>query len=152
MLNDKTVLLTFINGNGVGDTIAGVENDTGGTTRSVQREHSLDGDVHGGGVEGLEHDLSHLLPVGLRVEGSLSQEDGVLLGGDTKFVVEGVMPDLFHIVPVGDNAVLNGVLQGEDTTLGLSLISDVGVLLAHTDHHTLEKDGKLERMELKTLI
>ena len=42
-------------------------------------------------------------------------ESGVLLGGDTQLVVEGVMPDLLHVVPVGHNAVLNGVLQGEDT-------------------------------------
>jgi hypothetical protein len=30
----------------------------------------LDGDVHGGDVESLEHDLGHLLSVGLGVEGS----------------------------------------------------------------------------------
>jgi hypothetical protein len=46
------------------------------------------------------------------------------------------MPDLLHIVPVGDNTVLNGVLEGQDTSLGLSLITDVGILLSHTDHHT----------------
>merc|ERR1719293_88592 len=45
--------------------------DSGGTARGVQGEHSLDGDVHGGHVEGLEHDLGHLLPVGLGVEGGL---------------------------------------------------------------------------------
>ncbi len=40
-------------------------------------------------------------------------------------VVEGVMPDLLHIVPVGNDSVLNGVLEGQDTTLGLGLITDV---------------------------
>ena len=39
----------------------------------------------------------------------------MLLGGDTQLVVEGVVPDLLHVVPVGDDAVLDGVLQGEDT-------------------------------------
>ena len=38
---------------------------------------------------------------------------------------------------VGDDSVLDGVLQGEDTPLGLGLVTDVGVLLSHTDHHTL---------------
>merc|ERR1712127_826620 len=47
------------------------------------------------------------------------------------------MPDLLHIVPVGDDSVLNGVLQGEDTSLGLGLVTDVGVLLSHTDHDSL---------------
>merc|ERR1712203_1190336 len=70
--------ITFIDGDGVGNTITGVHDNTGGTARGVQREDSLDGNVHGGHVEGLEHDLGHLLPVGLGVEGSLSQEDGLL--------------------------------------------------------------------------
>merc|ERR1719385_114285 len=129
--------ITLVDGDGVGDTIAGVHDDTGGTAGGVQGEHSLDGDVHGGHVEGLEHDLGHLLAVGLGVEGSLSQEDGLLLGGHTQLVVEGVVPDLLHVVPVGDDAVLDGVLQGEDTSLGLGLVTDVGVLLSHTDHDTL---------------
>ena len=82
-------------------------------------------------------------PVGLGVEGSLCQKDGVLLGGDTQLVVEGVMPDLLHVVPVGDNTVLDGVLEGKDTSLGLGLITDVGVLVAHTNHHTLEEISEI---------
>ena len=73
--------------------------------------------------------LSHFLAVGLGVEGSFGQEDGVFLGGDTQLVVEGVVPDLLHVVPVGDDTVLDRVLQGEDASLGLSLVSDIGVLL-----------------------
>merc|ERR1712015_246883 len=129
--------VTLVDGDSVGDTITGVKDDTSGTAGGVQGEHSLDGDVHGGGVGGLEHDLGHLLPVGLGVEGSLGEEDGLLLGGNAELVVEGVVPDLLHVVPVGDDSVLNGVLQGEDTPLGLGLVTDVGVLLSHTDHHTL---------------
>ena len=48
-----------------------------------------------------------------------------------------VVPDLLHVIPVGDDSVLNGVLEGEDTSLGLGLISNIGILLSHTDHHTL---------------
>ena len=39
----------------------------------------------------------------------------MLLGGDTQLIVEGVVPDLLHVVPVGDDTVLNGVLQSQDT-------------------------------------
>lgn len=127
---------TLVNRDDVGDTITGVEHDTGGTTGSVQGQDGLDRHVEGGGVEGLEDDLGHLLSVGLGVDGSLSQQDGVLLGSDTELVVEGVVPDLLHVVPVGDDTVLNGVSQSQDTTLGLGLITDVGVLLTHTDHDT----------------
>merc|ERR1719187_429986 len=129
--------ITFIDGDGVGDTITGVHDNTGGTTRGVQGEDSLDGNIHGGHVEGLEHDLGHLFAVSLRVEGSLSQEDGLFLRGNAELIVEGVMPDLLHIIPVGDDSVLNGVLEGEDTSLGLGLVTDIGILLSHTDHHTL---------------
>merc|ERR1719193_2336464 len=70
--------ITFIDGDSVGHTISRVHDDTGGTAGSVQGQHSLDGDIHGGHVEGLKHDLGHLLPVGLGVEGSLSEQDGLL--------------------------------------------------------------------------
>merc|ERR1712142_1453147 len=129
--------ITFIDGDTVGDTISGVHDNTSGTARGIEGEDSLDGYIHGGHVEGLEHDLGHLLTVSLGVEGSLSKEDGLLLRGDTELIVEGVVPDLLHIIPVGDDPVLNGVLEGKDTSLGLSLISNIGILLSHTDHNTL---------------
>ena len=59
--------------------------------------------------------LGHLLSVGLGIERGFGEEDGVLLGGNAKLVVEGVVPDLLHVVPVGDDSVLNGVLEGQDT-------------------------------------
>merc|ERR1719347_1053129 len=111
--------------------------DTSGTARGVEGENSLDGNIHGGSVECLEHDLGHLLPVGLGVEGSLSEEDGLLLRSYTELVVHGVVPDLLHVVPVGDDSVLHGVLEGEDAPLGLGLVTYIGVLLSHTHHDSL---------------
>merc|ERR1719479_845254 len=78
-----------------------------------------------------------ITPVSLGVEGGLGKKDWVLLGGNSQLIVEGVVPDLLHVIPVGHDAVLNGVLQGEDTPLGLGLVTDVGVLLSHADHDTL---------------
>jgi len=129
--------ITLIDGDVVGDTISGVHDHTGGTTGGIEGENGLDGNIHGGHVEGLEHDLSHLLTVSLGVEGSLSEEDGLFLRGNTELIVEGVVPDLLHVIPVGDDSVLDGVLQGEDTSLGLGLVTDIGVLLSHTDHDSL---------------
>ena len=118
-------------------TITRVHHNAGGAARGIEGEHGLDGNIHCRCVEGLKHDLSHLLPVGLGVEGSLSEEDGVFLGSHTELIVEGVVPDLLHVIPVGDDAVLDGVLQGEDTPLALGLVSHIGILLAHADHDTL---------------
>jgi len=129
--------ITLIDWDVVGNSITGVKHDTGGSAGGVEGEDSLDSDVHGWEVEGLEHDLGHLLSVGLWVEWGLGEEGWALLWGDSELVVVGVVPDLLHIVPVGDDTVLDWVLQGEDTSLGLSLVSDVAVLLAHTDHDTL---------------
>jgi len=126
--------ITFVDGDTMGDTISGVHDDSGGSSGSIERQHGLDSDIHGGGVEGLEHDLGHFFSVGLGVEGGFSEKDGVLLRGNSELVVEGVMPDLLHVIPVGHNSVFNGVFQGEDSSLGLGLISDIGVLLSHSDH------------------
>ncbi|KAJ0050786.1 hypothetical protein NL108_006141, partial [Boleophthalmus pectinirostris] len=79
--------------------------------------------------------------VGLGVEGSLCEQDRVFFRGHPELVVEGVVPDLLHVVPVGDNAVLDGVLEGQDTPLALGLVSHVAVLLSHTHHHTLRRGG-----------
>merc|ERR1719167_28991 len=129
--------ITFIYWDSMGDTITRVHDDASGTSRSIQGEDSLDGNIHCGHVEGLKHDLGHLLTVSLWVEGSLSKEDGLLLRGNTKLIIKGMVPDLFHIIPVGDDSVFNGVLEGEDTSLGLGFISNIGILLSHTNHHTL---------------
>merc|ERR1719188_907252 len=51
--------ISFIDGDTVGDTVTRVHDDTSGTARGVQGENSLDGNIHGGGVEGLKHDLGH---------------------------------------------------------------------------------------------
>merc|ERR1712223_543888 len=129
--------ITLIDGNSVGDTIARVHDNTSGTTRGIRGEDSLDGNIHGGHVEGLEHDLGHLFTIGLGVEGSFSKEDRLFLRGNTEFIVEGMMPDLLHIIPVGDDTMFNWVFEGKDTSLGLGFISNIGVFLTHTNHHTL---------------
>merc|ERR1711893_391207 len=129
--------ITLIDGDGVGDTITRVHDNTSGTSRGIEGEDSLDGNIHCRHVEGLKHNLGHLLTVSLGVKGSFSKEDGLFLRGDTELIVEGVVPDFLHIIPVGDDSVLNGVLKSEDTSLGLGLVSNIGILLSHTDHHTL---------------
>merc|ERR1719209_799669 len=99
--------ITFIDRDSMGDTITRVHDNTSGTSRGIEGEDSLDGDIHSGHVEGLKHDLSHLLTVSLGVEGSLSKKDRLLLRGNTEFIVEGVMPDLLHVIPVSDDSMLH---------------------------------------------
>ena len=60
----------------------------------------------------------------------------MLLRGDVELVVEGVVPDFLHVVPVGHDAVLDWVLEREDAALRLRLVANVRVLLSHAHHHT----------------
>jgi hypothetical protein len=43
-------------------------------------------------------------------------------------MVEGMVPDLFHIVPVRHDAALDRVLQDQDTGLCIRVIADVAIL------------------------
>jgi len=129
--------ITFVDWDVVGNSITGVQDDTGGSSGSVEGEDGLDGDVHGWEVEGLEHDLGHLFSVSFWVQWSFGEKGWALFWGNSELVVVGVVPDFFHIIPVGDDTVFDWVFQGEDTSFGLGFVSDIGVFLAHTDHNTL---------------
>ncbi len=53
---------------------------------------------------------------------------------DSEFIVEAVMPDFGHIVPVVDDTMLNGIVQLEDTLLGLSFFSNIDFFIIHANH------------------
>lgn len=134
--------VTLVDWDGVTDTIASIKHDTCGTARAAEGQHGLISDKEGWDREGLEHDLDHLLtvllplhhhPVTTRGTRDLAKEDWVLSWVDRELVVEHVVPDLLHIVPVGDETALNWVVQDEDTGLVASLITDIGILVAKSD-------------------
>ena len=124
----ETLALRHRNVTCVRHAISRVQHDTSCATRCIQGQYSLNGYIHCWHVECLKHDLGHLLPVGFRVERSLSEQDRVLLRCDSQFIVECVMPDGLHIIPIGHNPMLYWVLQGQNTTLGLCFISNKGIL------------------------
>ncbi|KFO28696.1 hypothetical protein H920_09916 [Fukomys damarensis] len=51
-------------------------------------------------------------------------------------IVEGVVADLLHVIPAGDDAEPDGVFQGQDASLALAFISHI-VVLAHAQHDVL---------------
>lgn len=115
--------VALVDGHCVRDAVARVEDDARRATGRIQREDGLDRDVERGAVERLEHNLRHLLAVGLRVERRLSEEDGMLLRRDTQFVEERVVPDLLHVIPVGDDTVLDRVFERQDAAFRLCFVS-----------------------------
>lgn len=91
-------------------------------------------DIKAGDVKNLEHNLGHPFSVLLGVEGRFCHQDGMLFGRNSEFVVEGVVPDLLHVVPVCDNSVLDGLLDAEYAPLLLGLTAYVDFLLIETYH------------------
>lgn len=53
------------------------------------------------------------------------------------FVVEGTVPDLLLVIPVGDNAMFVRILQAQDIPLALGLVTYGGVFLAYAHHDAL---------------
>ena len=43
-------------------------------------------------------------------------------------------PNLLHVIPVSNDSVLNRIFQCENTSLGLRLVTDIGVFLVHANH------------------
>ena len=71
----------------------------------------------------------------------------MLGGGDPELVVEAVVPDLGHVVPVVDDAVLDGVGELEHSLLGLRLLAHVGLFVVHAHHDVVVLGGADDRGE-----
>ena len=85
----------------------------------------------------LEENFGHLLAILERIHGRLSNKQRVLFRHAAQLVVKAVVPNLCHVVPVGHNAVLYGVLDVENAAFRLSLVAYVAVLLPCPHHNTV---------------
>jgi hypothetical protein len=65
---------------------------------------------------------------------TFSQKNGMFSWSDSELIVEAVVPDFGHVLPVGDDTVLNGVFQGENSFLCLGFFSDIRLFVIHPDH------------------
>ena len=61
----------------------------------------------------------------------------MFLGGYLELVVEGIVPNLLHIVPICYITMFDRILECQDASLGLSLVADIRIFLAHSDHDTI---------------
>jgi len=126
--------VTFVDWDGMGNTITRVDNATSDSTGGVEREDGLDSDVELGSIEVLEEDLDHSFSVLLWVSGGFSKEGTLVIRRDAKLFVIAMMPDFFHIIPVVDDTVLDGVVELENTSFLLGFFSYVAILLFSGGH------------------
>jgi len=61
----------------------------------------------------------------------------MLVRHDTQLIEKSVVPNLFHVIPIIDNSVLNRILEQQNTSLGHGVVTHVRVSLSSTNHHTL---------------
>jgi hypothetical protein len=57
--------------------------------------------------------LSHFFSVCFWVQSCFCQQDWVFFRRYLKFIVESMMPDLYHVIPVGHSTTLNRIAQGK---------------------------------------
>ena len=74
---------------------------------SVQCQHCLYSHVDAAEVVFLEHDVAHLLSILEGVHGWFGEEDLAAGGVDLHFLVKGVVPEVFHVVPALYDAILH---------------------------------------------
>ncbi len=110
----------------VGDTIANVDDDAGHKTcdknektkqltdeftnlrvqrtLSVERQDGLDGNVRRVEFVLFKHHFKHLLAIVNGIEGRLGEQNSAVGGVNLQLVVEGVVPNVAHVLPIAHNA------------------------------------------------
>lgn len=96
-------------------------------TLRIQSQHSLNSHINTPKTIPLEHDLAHLLAVPEGIHGRFGEEDLAATGVDLHLVEEGVVPEVLHVVPFLDDAVLHriGNLEHGASSGGLVAAHDV---------------------------
>lgn len=101
--------ITFVDGCCMCGLVIRVHDNAGGVPRCIKEQHGLNGHIHAGVLKVPIIVYFTSLWV-LRFGGGLSQKHQVLLMAYTQLTVEGMVPDLLHIILVGHNALLDRVI------------------------------------------
>lgn len=85
-------------------------------------------------VEGLEHYFGHLFALVASVCRRFCQEHVVLLWRHLEFLLESMVPNLFHIVPVVHKPSLDRFFQHQNSSFLDRLITHIRIFLVHAHH------------------
>lgn len=101
-------------------------------TLRIKRKHSLNCDIHPSKSILLKHDLRHPLPICLWVHRRLGKKYLASLRIDAKFLIESIVPQNLHVLPITNDTMLHGL--GD-----LEVVAVLGGLVA--DHDVLDDGG-----------
>merc|ERR1719265_294331 len=65
----------------------------------------------------------------------------------TQLIVESVVPDLFHVVPIRHDPMLDWIFQSQNTSLALCLVANIAVFLVHSNHDAWHLGTAYDRRE-----
>ncbi len=119
--------VAFENGHRVGDSVSGINHDSGRSSTRVQTQHGLNRHVELGHLEGVEHNRNHFFPVFLGVHGRFGQQTGVFVGFHSQLVLVTVVPDFLHGVPVLDDSVFDRVLESQNAFFNFQYLFWLGL-------------------------
>lgn len=126
--------VSFVDWNGMRNSVTRVEDNTRCTSRRVKRENTLYAHIEAWNVKNFKHDLGHLLTILLVVDWSFSKKDRMFFWRNSKFRVESMMPNFLHIVPIVNDSALNGVFNSENTSFVLGFITNINLFLIKSNH------------------
>lgn len=97
-------------------------------TLGIKGQDGLDSNVDTAESISIKHNLAHLLTVLERVHGGLCQENLLAVGVDLELLVEGIIPEMLHVVPLLDDTVLHGVADLKHCSSGGGLVTAHDIL------------------------
>ena len=132
VLDATTDDVTISDRDDVSDTITRINDGSGqgslcdllGSPGGSQSKNSLHSNVETGHIEGLEHNLCGVLSVLRGIERRLGQKEMVVLRLTSQVLEDALLPELFHVGPVLNLTVLDGIFSGIGFGVGHGFVTD----------------------------
>lgn len=88
----------------------------------------MNGDVYTAESVSVKHDLAHLLAVPERVHRRFCEQNLLAFGVDLELLVKSIIPQVLHVIPLLDDAILHGVAYLQHGAGGGRLVTAHDVL------------------------
>ena len=126
--------VTFIDRTCVSNAITTVKHNTSSKSSCIQRQYRLCLEKQIWDSESLEKNLRHLDPVCYWIVRRFGQQHSVFSWVHLEFIKD-MSPNSFHLFPVLDNSMLNGVIKFDDPLILLCLLSNKVLVLFQCVYH-----------------